>query len=103
MPYCAKAIKLNDECDWSIDDALAAMGKDLFDAEAVHHLHNNSYNIDAGLNDVRSLVNTEEQLICLFCRYEKDISKVEAKLAGFAIRHRDKCRIVTVDQKGMPK
>ncbi|MCW8093209.1 hypothetical protein [Alteromonas sp. ASW11-130] len=103
MPYCSTAIKLRDECDWSVEKALAAIGKEMFNAETVHLLDGDSYNIDAGLNDVRAIVNSDEQLICLFCRYQKDVAKVEAKLADFGSRHSDECTLVAVDHKGMPK
>ena len=100
MPYCSKAIKLNDQCDWPIDEALAEIGKELFKAEAVHHLQGNSYNIDGGENDVRALVEAEERVICLFCRYEKDVDKIEEKLAEFTSRHMEQCLLVAVDHKG---
>ena len=67
MFYSSKAIKSNNENDWSFEKALAAFGKEMFKAEAVHHLEGNSNSIDAGINVAHALVNSDEQLNCLFC------------------------------------
>lgn len=102
MPYCSIAIKLKDECDWSIDDALAEIGKELFKAETVHGLHGDSHNIDAVENNVRAIVTPEERHICLFCRYEKDAAKIEDKIARFVTAHSNQYELIEVDRKGNP-
>lgn len=92
MPYCAVAIKLKDSEELSIESLLNAFAK----AEAVHHLHGNEYNIDAGLNDVRAVVDFEKQVVSLFCRYEKDLSRTERKAKDFAATYPLLCEVVAV-------
>jgi hypothetical protein len=103
MPYCSSAIKLNKTSEWKIDEALNTLARDSFQAEAAHHINDNQYNIDAGLNDVRAIVDAEERLLCFICRYEKDIPKTTDTLAQFVFANAGDCHLVDVDHKGRLK
>lgn len=103
MPYCQKAIKLTQSSEWKIDVLLNTLAKVSFKADGANHLSENQYNIDAGLNDVRAIVNAEELLVSLFCRYEKDIPKTSEKLTQFVFANAGDCYQVDVDHKGKIK
>jgi hypothetical protein len=96
MPYCAVAIRLKEPAGLSIESLLDAFAKEEFKAQAAHHLHGNEYNIDAGLNDVRAVVDFDKQIVSLVCRYEKDLAKTERKAQDFAAKHPLLCEVFAV-------
>lgn len=96
MAYCAIAIRLKASAELPIESLLDAFAKAEFRALAAHHLHGNEYNIDAGLNDVRAIVDFENQIVSLVCRYEKDVAKTEHKAQDFAAKHPLLCEVVAV-------
>jgi hypothetical protein len=57
MLYCSNSLVITPNVD--IHQTISLVAKEQFNAITAHHLAHNEYNIDAGLNDIRAVVNSE--------------------------------------------
>ncbi len=89
MPYCPTAIIANTP---SLSTKLIKMiAIEHFRARDAYLLDNDSWNIDAGENDVRAINRNDDGIIQFFCRYAEDIKRTESKIIRFAENHEDEC------------
>ena len=96
MPYCTKEIIIIDLEKMSILQFLNNMAITKFNALRAIRLGNGDINIDGGLNDVRAVLSGKGGLIKFFCRYTRDIPRVESLVSDFAYQHPN-CKLVEVD------
>lgn len=94
MPYCSSALVANDP-DLS-HKLIAKVATECFRARDAYLLDNDSWNIDAGENDVRAINRNPDGVIQFFCRYADDIKRTETKIENFAREHGNDCRIVEI-------
>ena len=96
MPYCTKEIIIIDLEKTYIFQVLNNMAVTIFKAHRAIRLGNGDINIDAGLNDVRAILSDNGDLIKFFCRYIRDIPRVDSLVDDFAYQHPN-CKLVEVD------
>lgn len=96
MPYCIKEITIINLEKTSILQVLNNMAVIKFKAQRAILLDNGHINIDAGLNDVRAVLSDKGDLIKFFCRYLRDIPRVESLVNDFVYQHPN-CKLVEVD------
>jgi len=96
MPYCTKEIIIIDLEKTSILQILNNMAVTKFKAHRAIRLGNGDINIDAGLNDVRAVLSEKGDLIKFFCRYVRDIPRVESLVKDFSYQNPN-CKLVEVD------
>ena len=94
MPYCTKKIIIIDLEKTSLQ-ILNSMAVTKFKAHRAIRLGNGDINIDAGLNDVRAVLSDKGDLIKIFCRYIRDIPRVDSLVDDFAYQHPN-CKLVEV-------
>jgi ABC-type branched-subunit amino acid transport system substrate-binding protein len=96
MPYCIKEIIILDLEKTSILQILSNLAVTKFKAHRAIRLGNGDINIDGGLNDVRAILSGKGGLIKFFCRYVRDIPRVESIVNDFASQNLN-CKLVEVD------
>jgi hypothetical protein len=93
MLYCSSSIVLSSNVD--LHHTISLLAKEQFNAITAHQLALNEYNIDAGLNDIRAVVNSEANLIRFCCRSESDVVRFNERVLDFTQKHPDLCRLAT--------
>ncbi len=83
--YCKTAISISDDVD--SQTLLTKLAIECFGAREAVPVDSRQYVIDAGMNDVRAVVNEEKSLIAFCCRYKNDVPKTEEKIQRFAQAH----------------
>jgi RNA polymerase-binding transcription factor DksA len=92
MPYCHHFLKTNHGVD--VDEVVKLLAKEQFHARDAYPMDNpEQYNIDESVNDVRAFTNKESNTIRLFCRYKRDVHRIQSKLTRFAVGHPDLCNV----------
>ncbi|KIF52758.1 hypothetical protein H735_12695 [Vibrio owensii CAIM 1854 = LMG 25443] len=83
MPYCKSAISITKEMN--VSETLYLLSQMKFGAlRAVQFEWNhNQYIVDSGMNNIRAVVDSEENLILFHCRYPNYIEVMESLLATF--------------------
>jgi hypothetical protein len=93
MPYCHQYLKIY--YPEHLDCAVRLLAKEQFNARDAYPLEKpNQYNIDDSMNDVRAITDTGNQSIRLFCRYKKDIRRINQRVIRFADSHSEMCGVV---------
>lgn len=77
MPYCPTALVADDPNQATA--LIKSIAIEHFRARDAYLLDNDSWNIDAGENDVRAINRNDEGVIQFFCRYAEDIQRTESK------------------------
>lgn len=93
MPYCTTKIIIIDLEEVSILQVLNNMAVTKFKAHKAILLSNGNFNIDGGINDVRAVVSDKSGVIKFFCRYIRDIPRVESLVNDFAYQNPN-CKLV---------
>lgn len=96
MPYCTKEIIIIDLEKTSTLQVLNNITVTKFKAQRAILLDNGHINIDAGLNDVRGVLSDKGNVIMFFCRYIRDIPRVESLVNDFAYQSPN-CKLVEVN------
>lgn len=96
MPYCSNALVANNADQ--AEKLIAQIAVEHFKARDAYLLDNNSWNIDAGENDVRAINRNDDGVIQFFCRYEDDLVRTESKIEDFAHNHCSECRMIKTNQ-----
>ena len=96
MPYCTKELIIIDLAKTSILQVLNNMAVAKFKAHRAIKLGNGNINIDAGMNNVRAVLSDQDGLIKFFCRYIRDIPRVERLVHDFAYQHPN-CKLAEVN------
>jgi hypothetical protein len=94
MPYCSNALIAYAEQE--VFNTVSLLVKEQFKAREAHRLDRSQFNIDAGANDARAIVDLEKRQIKVFCRYQNDIKRTDLKIAEFVEHHSDICELVKV-------
>lgn len=81
MATLATSIQIDRNCDHII--LLNDMAVKYFNAKSAHEVNAGVFNIDDGLNDVRTYFDLNNRGISFVCRYEKDISYVKRRIEEF--------------------
>lgn len=96
MPYCSTALKAVYP-----DQAVQLIAKTAikqFNARDAYLLDNDSWNIDAGENDVRAINRNSDGVIQFFCRYANDVQRTEQKIKSFVEQHKSECHVFFSDK-----
>jgi len=93
MPYCANSLIVSAE--QNVVNTVSLFAKEQFKALDAYPLDHSQFNIDAGKNDARAIVNFEQRQIKVFCRYQNDIKCTDLKIVEFVKNHSNLCELVT--------
>jgi hypothetical protein len=99
MPYCHFYLKTHQP--EHLVSTVSLLAKEEFQARDAYPLDNPShYNIDNSMNDVRAITDTDNQSIRLFCRYAKDVDRINQRMVRFADIHPDICGVFDEEDIG---
>jgi hypothetical protein len=92
MPYCHFYLKTH-QPEYLVS-TVRLLAKEQFHARDAFPLDNPShYNIDDSMNDIRAITDTDNLSIRLFCRYAKDVERINQRMVRFADIHPDICGV----------
>jgi hypothetical protein len=94
MPYCTNSLIVSAEQD--VVNTVSLFAKEQFKALDAHPGDHSQFNIDAGENDARAIVNFEQRQIKVFCRYPEDIERTDLKIVEFVKHHANLCELVAI-------
>ena len=70
------------------------------DGRQAYMLEDGGFNIDAGENDIRAYYSECSETLHFFCRYERDKSFYDKRLARFAQKHQIGVRASSINDSG---
>lgn len=98
MPYCHHYLKTHNS--EHLVSTVRLLAKEQFHSRDAYPLDNpNQYNIDGSMNDVRAITDTNNLSIRLFCRYAKDVQRINNRMVRFADSHPDICGVFDEGEK----
>jgi hypothetical protein len=95
MPYCHHYLKIHQP--EHLVSTVRLLAQEQFQARDAYPLDNPyHYNIDNSMNDVRAIMDKGNLSIRLFCRYAKDVERINQRVIKFVMSHADICGVFDV-------
>ena len=93
MKYCLHSIKILENTNR--EAVIQLLAQEQFNARDAYLIEDTRmYNIDAGRNEVRAVVDDENNLVKLCCKHKNDFERMDARLLDFATKHQNLCELV---------
>lgn len=90
MKNCLHAIKIRENTDR--DEVIRLLAREQFRARDAYYIENShTYNIDAGMNDVRAVVEVDSNVVTLCCRDKAEVGIMDSRIVAFAAQHPELC------------